>query len=506
MFDFRKVVLTFAAAALVVGSAYGQASIPNVANTTTANFVAAEGTTESLPPLTFAVTGGAAVSGSISFSIQSSVPFANQTPPHQTSPTIDASATDNNADSGTVIITGPTTALVSFASVANNLTSITVYGLRVDAAASAAPDITVTLSVTNTSGVTVTGGAYPVSYLKTSIGAVTESAAAPVNAPNVGLASTTAASVYPVTNLTINGGFPGAFKTAADVADGSQPPPAPASTVFTQGTRIAVTFSNLNANVNYYVQPSIGDGTLQLTAYTSATAATAAPTVTTPAAANGWVQLPAPVGGSSTIYYGVTHDAAANATGSAIITLEENIPSQSAVTAVSSAPVTASVVLVGQGAGGGYPQYAANLTPVTVTTPASSLLTLSTTTLLFPYVSNAGGFDTGIAITNATAGLDPTAGTYNAHATGQPGTFTVYFYGTGAPSSAYTSVTATAPGTVGTPFLLSTIAPGFDGYLVVTANFADAHGFALITNGTITEGYLAIVTNNGGVNATSPTF
>lgn len=498
MFDFRKVGLVFAAAALVVGSAYGQATIPNVANSTTANFVAAEGTTESLPPLTFTVTNGASVSGSISFTIQASVPFANQTPPHQTSPTIDATATDNNNDVGTVTLTGPTTALVTFSSVSANLTSITVNGLRVDAAASAAPDITVTLSVSNTSGVTVTGGAYPVSYLKTSIGAVTESATTPTNAPNVGLASTTAAAVYPVTNLTINGGFPGAFKISTDVANGS--------TVASQGTRLAVTFTNLNANVNYYVPATIGTAPLVLTAYTSATATTSAATVTTPAAAAGLVQLPAPVGGSSTIYYGVTSDAAANTSGSATILLDENIPSQSSVTTVSSAPVSASVVLVGMPSGGGYPQYAANLTPVTVTTPASSLLTLSTTTLLFPYVSNAGGFDTGIAITNATAGLDPTAGTYNAHATGQPGTFTVYFYGTGAPSSAYTSVTATAPGTVGTPFLLSTIAPGFDGYLVVTANFSDAHGFALITNGTITEGYLAIVTNNGGVNATSPTF
>ncbi len=509
MFDFRKVVLGMAGAVLAAGSAFGQCAgtstspIPVLCVGATANFVAAEGLTEQLPPLVISNTTGAAtsVTGGVSFIITSTVPFTNETPSTATVPgQIDATVTDNSGDTtGVVTQTGPTTVQVSFTSVTAPLTTITVSGLRVEASASTAPSISVSLSVTPTSGVTVgSPSSFAASYLKASLAATTD-----VASPGVQLASTTPTSAYTVETVTINGGFGGvlpfvALKSMSDVQNGS--------TITSQGTRLAVTFSNLNANVNYYVPATIGTAPLSLTAYTSATGSTAATTVTTPTAVSGLVELPAPVSGSSTIYYGVTADDAGGA-GTASFALSEVVPTASLVTSVSTLPPAVSIVLAGF-TGTGYPQYSTTQTPNTAsaaTTPPTTAGTLiqSTTTLVFPYVTNAGGFDTGIAITNATAGLSD-SGQYSAKATGTPGGYTIYFYGTNAPTAPVTSSAATPAGTVGTPFLLSTVAAGFDGYLIVTADFSDAHGFALITNGTITEGYLAIVTNNG--TATSPTF
>lgn len=508
MLDFRKVFYTFAAAALVVGTAYGQATIPTITGDTGTNavYVAAEGMTESLPSLVFQVTNGTSIPGGINFTINLSVPFTNGTPTGKVAPVIDATATDNSGDmTGVVTQTGPTTVQVTFSSVTAPLTSITISGLRANASASVSPSISFTVGTVAGSGIQVANGVtfQPIAYLEKTLGATTV-----VGSANEALAGTSSKNSYPVVDATLNGGFPGAFKTAADITNGG-------AIMASQGTRLAVTFNNLNANVNYYVPATVGTAPLVLTAFAGATGNTAASTVTVPnggmdatITANTWVALPTPVNGSSTIYYGVTTDAGM-ANGAAAIWLYENIPSQTDVTVVSSTPVSVSTVVVG--ASSGYPEYSSTQTANTgsVTIPFGSnggLLTLSTTTLVFPYVSNAGGFDTGLVIANATAGLDPNSGMYSKTAVGQPGTFTIYFFGANAPSAPYSSSGAVTPGTVGTPFLLSSIAPGFDGYIVVTANFSNAHGFALVTNGTISQGYLAVVTNTGGATSTNPTF
>ena len=48
--------------------------------------------------------------------------------------------------------------------------------------------------------------------------------------------------------------------------------------------------------------------------------------------------------------------------------------------------------------------------------------------------------------------------------------------------------------------LLSTIAPGFQGYITASCEFRNAHGFAFITGGgaetpTLAQGYLAVCTS-----------
>jgi len=136
------------------------------------------------------------------------------------------------------------------------------------------------------------------------------------------------------------------------------------------------------------------------------------------------------------------------------------------------------------------------------TSTARNLLVVNIcqTLLLFPYVTNVSGFDTGIAIANTST--DPIS-------TGaQSGTCNLTFYdGTGkTPAVAvkvtdFTNATSSNSGTVYAN-LLSTLAPGFTGYAFALCNFQYAHGFAFISDlgaRNLAMGYLALVVNNGTV-------
>ena len=126
---------------------------------------------------------------------------------------------------------------------------------------------------------------------------------------------------------------------------------------------------------------------------------------------------------------------------------------------------------------------------------------LCQTTLLYPYVTGASGFDTGIAVANTS--WDPW-GTVH-----QTGSCTLYGYGVAVPSGGG-SPTASQPvvmgcdqianplpgtncfggagnsnviasGSVGSA-LASAILPGFQGYVIAVCNFQYAHGYAAVTD------------------------
>jgi len=108
------------------------------------------------------------------------------------------------------------------------------------------------------------------------------------------------------------------------------------------------------------------------------------------------------------------------------------------------------------------------------------------THLLYPFVTNQAGYDTGIAIANTSQ--DP-YGTST-----QTGTCVVTPFGTPT-SSAFTTPAAVAPGTVWAD-LVSIMFPGFQGYLIADCAFQYAHGFAFITKVggvDLAEGYLALI-------------
>jgi hypothetical protein len=117
---------------------------------------------------------------------------------------------------------------------------------------------------------------------------------------------------------------------------------------------------------------------------------------------------------------------------------------------------------------------------------------LCTTALLYPYVINVNGFDTGLAIANTTT--DP-FGT-----TAQVGTCTLYFYGSTAPAAAFITPSI-GTGTVYAN-LASTLAPGFSGYMIAVCNFQLAHGFAFVSDvgaRNLAMGYLALVLTRSGL-------
>jgi len=116
------------------------------------------------------------------------------------------------------------------------------------------------------------------------------------------------------------------------------------------------------------------------------------------------------------------------------------------------------------------------------------------TNLLFPFVTTAPGFDTGIAISNTS--LDSPVFSTSA----QTGACTLYFFGPGAPTEAPVTPTVTP----GTSFAFSlwngsgNIAPlrDFTGYLIARCTFQYAHGYAFISDlgsSRFAQGYLALV-------------
>jgi hypothetical protein len=123
------------------------------------------------------------------------------------------------------------------------------------------------------------------------------------------------------------------------------------------------------------------------------------------------------------------------------------------------------------------------------------------TNLLFPFVTNQAGFDTGIAISNTST--DP----FGVPQRQQAGACTVNYYGSSlagpAPPAQRTSSTVASGSHLafvvssgGTHGIAPT--PGFQGYLIVQCDFRYGHGFAFITDGPIgaarvAEGYLGLV-------------
>jgi len=174
------------------------------------------------------------------------------------------------------------------------------------------------------------------------------------------------------------------------------------------------------------------------------------------------------------------------------------------------------------GAGGFSPQ-AASATPSeaiptfssTVPTPASPTTLFSAaqcvTYLLFPYITDLTGFDTGIAISNTS--LDP-LGTTPQNA----GACTVTFYSGGAVASNVATsgvyTTAVIPGGSDDAFLLSSLDTGYPatpavptGYAIATCNFQYAHGYSFVSDFQLQHfaaAYLALIIPDASTRTATP--
>jgi hypothetical protein len=137
------------------------------------------------------------------------------------------------------------------------------------------------------------------------------------------------------------------------------------------------------------------------------------------------------------------------------------------------------------------PRFCDKSTPINIWT-----INLCTCNLLFPFVTNQAGFDTGIAVANTTA--DP-YGTAN-----QNGIVKLFYFGntTGGGAAPTTQSSQIVHAGEELTFTLSsggdhgiTATPGFQGYMFAIAQFQFCHGFAFISDlgaQKLAEGYLAI--------------
>jgi hypothetical protein len=260
------------------------------------------------------------------------------------------------------------------------------------------------------------------------------------------------------------------------------------------GTEFLFSFANIPTGATIYMPLTATNGTLTFTLVTSLSNTTAvaasAPTGSTfPVAV-------APItsaNGTATAVYDVTATdntvLGENATVTGFITAAPGF----ATTALSAVTVTVTPAPTGS--------VNPTLSIPNFTTSSNGPLTLTAfsvcqTSLLFPFVTNQVGFDTGIVLANTST--DPFGTASSAAPT--PGTCALNFYGAGAPTPS-TGVAAPggaqASGTTNA-FQLSSVAPGFQGYVIAVCNYLYGHGYAFIeyditqSNG-IAEGYLALI-------------
>jgi hypothetical protein len=284
-----------------------------------------------------------------------------------------------------------------------------------------------------------------------------------------------------------------------------------------------LTFSNVPASATLYVPTSVSFiGSLgfpaTLTLVTNQVAATSPSGLTrvVPSNNNGpLAALGTPVSGVVTAVYTVT---ATNA-------LQQenfNVPVYLSIAATSVAsplvPQGGITVLESLSPAGPLPSSGLSssvplFAPTTNTAITVQSVIVCNTTLLFPFVTNAAGFETGLAITNtSTDNIGPViapATIPSSQSNPTNGTCAINFYGTGTQPAAFTTpvlgISTTAVPTQGPVYAntLSTLsgAANFTGYAIAQCNFLEAHGFAYIVDNFGTpsgtaEGYLAIVIPN----------
>jgi len=341
------------------------------------------------------------------------------------------------------------------------------------------------------------------------------------------LAPLTAVSPTTVTNFTVCGGnfiggtapalgsaafivnikelFTGAFK--AQLAENGSFVPGGGSAVGVASgpDQILITLGNIPATATVFVPqtltPSAGT-TLTLLNSTAVTSPAGLSTTPTSVPVVLEAQAPfvafTPSNGGVTITYTVSgvSSGAASFTVPTFITFAANsATAQGPITITESYGPTGTVT----GPAASVPTFAASsATPLN----GSSVL-LCQTSLLFPFVTNQLGFDTGIVIANTSTDALGAGG--KSSVTGQTGSCVLSFFGAGTPTPA-TGVAdpqGALPTAITHAFTISQVAPGFQGYMIATCPMLYIHGFAFLAynltqnNGAV-EGYLAEVLTRTG--------
>jgi len=530
MAEFKTKLMTLAGVAtLFAGMAHAQ--VTGCTFQTNANFVAAEGTHEQLSDSTItcaAVPGASTINLTVYLSPAVSITSAtvgsggsarSEAMAGQTASFTAGGGTATDVVAGTV--SGSSVSFNGIQIAANTAINITITNIKIDAtqiaASTGAPTPvteTVFLGGTNVAPTVLGGTGSNVAFASNALSGVTTLKTDGTAGTPASVQICSGVTAFDVTKpafiVQFAEGFPAAFKVkgtaAGNAALGSEftngtytgyGVTASTGNTATSGTRVQLSFAGLPAGVNYYLPIAISNSGGTMTAVTSVTGAFSQANPTT---ANGSPSAPdnksAP---TSTNYMALS--VAADGTATAIY--EETTPATSAVETYSvpvyeqaggaavAAPADQVAVTVGLGPVGAtsnVPNFVAGSSTVT---KKGNAFSACSTTLLFPFVTNQLGFDTGLAISNTSSDLLD-SGT-KSKAAKQNGTCTLTFFGDTAPA-AVTTGTINA-GTVYAA-AASVVAPGFQGYMIASCNFLYGHGFAyvvynLLANNGAAMGYLA---------------
>jgi hypothetical protein len=544
MSNFRTKLFGLAGIAMAFsGMAYGQyvcATVTPVAPI----LIRAEGTTEQLPSIsiTCTATPNAALAGNVNVQLFTSLPITSKvlnTTSGQTEAELQVGgAVPATGAYGTVSGTSVNWTVPVGAAAINGTVTFSVWNIRVNANGAVAttgaptpvteqlfitgPTTTLTASAPAavTSAYVENGLAVAKNYTSTALTAsgsnnfVTCTSSNLVTGQNLGLA----------TVITVSDNFATAFKdiTTGPVT-GESPEQAIAAQTYnavalvtnavTTPTEFQLAFSNVPAGTTLYVPSTITAVNTQVFTLVSAATGGTAVTPTTPSTSNGLENSSgtttfAPPAGDG----GLAAVAVSGGAGIAVYQVTDPLI-QTSITTVSvpvylyaaantiTASSTALGVTVSFAPTGStnIPNFTSTSSSTTLT---SSVYSLCTTSLLFPFVTNQVGFDTGVSIANTST--DPFGSKLGA--VPQSGTCTLNFYGNGAPTPSAVTGPNVPTGTSYT-FQLSSVAPGFQGYLIAQCNFQFAHAFAFATNGASAGNagtafsYLAGVLQTGTANA-----
>jgi len=445
MADFRKKLFGLACAVtMFTGISYGQlCNTTNAISITlpaTAANLRAEGQTELLPPIT--LTCSAATAATSTFNVLVQIPNLTITSKVTSTST---GATEIALTGGSAPVFGTvsggvvTFAGVSLPATAGATAAFTISFIRVNVSALATAGVFPTAvtanafvqGITNTTSGNSTGNGLNVGFVFSALTPVSKVyASLNFGNANMGLTTTptsfnsagintigavSSSPNYAVCASTNSGssnqgvsfyvgaveGFAGAWKTAVDETGGS------ASAAAT-GTRIKLVFNNVPTGLGIYVPltattfvstSAVAASPLTAKLTTSETGAFAAPTAaTSPGAVSGLAALTV-TGTSATAVYEITVDNLGGidtiaipitlSAGSNAITNYLTNPTMTVTTSLAPQPATAASQI---------PSFSS--TAADIVTANTVTFQACTMNLLFPFVTNVNGFETGIAISN----------------------------------------------------------------------------------------------------------
>jgi hypothetical protein len=286
------------------------------------------------------------------------------------------------------------------------------------------------------------------------------------------------------------------------------------------GSRLKAVFNNLPAGVSIFVDTRAAanfvGGVPQDVAQLTATEAGIFSAVTAGSGPAGSVFIPA-VGATPAVLAGTAQLTITNNSATAVWEVLDSAPQSLATfnfgvfVTFTASPATNSPALATATVNGSYAPTStvttASAGPIprfADTSTAQNVFTIvpCVTNLLFPYVTSAFGFDTGIAISSTST--DP-FGT-----SAQSGTCTLNWFG-----AAFTGTTPTPVINSGTTFttltslVLSNVTGGFSGYMIAQCRFQYAHAMAFITDlgaRNLAMGYLALIIPDPALPRTATPF